>query len=144
MHLSFKIAENVDDKDICFKLRESVFIQEQNVPVDMERDEDDERATHFILFNDCTPIGVGRIVDNKSTAIVGRVGILSEFRGKGAGLFLMMEIIGYCKQQGFQKIILGAQEHALGFYEKLGFKICSDKYMDANIPHFKMQLEIFS
>ena len=54
-------------------------------------------------------------------------------------VILMTEIINFCKKRGFHKIVLGAQEHALNFYKKLGFEIISERYMDANIPHFKMQ-----
>lgn len=135
-----KIAENTDEIDICYKLREIIFIHEQNVPVDREKDDDDKIAIHFLLFNGVNPIGVGRVVGDSNIALIGRLGILKEYRKKGAGAFLMQEIINYCKKQNFQKIILGAQEHAIDFYKKLGFEICSGKYMDANIPHFKMHL----
>lgn len=140
--MNTKIALNSEEIDICYKLREIIFIQEQNVPVDREKDDDDKVAIHFLLYEGQEPIGVGRIVCNSDLAIIGRLGVLKDYRKMGAGAFLMKEIIDYCKSQNFQKIILGAQEHAIVFYEKLGFSICSGKYMDANIPHFKMQLKI--
>jgi len=138
--MEVKIAKSSEEIDICYKLRETIFIKEQNVPVNRERDNDDNFAIHFLLFSGRTPVGVGRVVADKDVAIIGRLGILDEYRGKGAGFFLMGHIINYCKKNKFQKIILGAQEHALGFYKKLNFEVYSEKYMDANIPHFKMQL----
>lgn len=140
MEVKFAISE--DDINTCFKLREIVFIEEQNVPVDREQDEDDKIAVHFLLLENNIPIGTGRVVKNDEYAKIERVCILKEYRKKGAGKFLMEEIMNYCKKQNCRKISLGAQEHALNFYKKLGFKIFSGKYMDANIPHFKMQLEI--
>lgn len=143
--MNFKIAKTIDDINICYKLRELIFIKGQNVPIDREKDADDNIAVHFLLFSDDNmPIGVGRVVADKDIAIVGRLGILEEYRENGAGLFLMQKIIKYCESQGVQKIILGAQEHALSFYGKLDFEIISEKYMDANIPHFKMQLKLRS
>ncbi len=139
--MKVKIAKNIDDINICYKLREIVFIKEQNVPIDRERDEQDKIAVHFLLYDETTPIGTGRIVIDVDTVTLGRICILKEYRSKGAGLFLMKEIIDYCKKQNFRKIILGAQEHALDFYKKLGFEVCSEKYMDANISHYKMNLE---
>ena len=136
-----KIAKTTEEINICYKLREIIFVQEQNVSIDRERDAEDDIAVHFLLYSsDNIPIGVGRVVKDKNTAIIGRLGILESSRGSDAGLFLMQNIMDYCRTQGFGKIVLGAQEHALNFYKKLGFKIISEKYMDANIPHFKMQL----
>lgn len=141
--MKFKIAKTLDDIKICHKLREIIFIKEQNVPLSVEKDSKDDSAIHFLLFDDKdTPIGVGRVVAENDIAIVGRVAIVEKFRGKGAGLFLMQNIIEYCKNKDFKKIILSAQEHALDFYIKLNFEIISERYIStSNIPHFKMQLE---
>ena len=136
--MEIKIATTIEYLDICYKLRDIVFVQEQNVPIEEEKDELDKTAVHFLLFKGGAPIGVGRLVSKGNTAKIGRFCILKEHRKKGAGLFFMKEIMDYCKKQKFKKISISAQEHALGFYEKLGFKICSGKYIDANIPHFDM------
>lgn len=137
-----KIAKNEKEINLCYRLREIVFIQEQNVPVDRERDEYDAIAVHFLLMLNGEPIGVARIVKQDGVAEIGRVGIKKEHRAKGAGLFLIKEIIKYCQSNSLRKIILGAQEHAIDFYKKLGFEICSGCYLDANIVHFKMCLEL--
>lgn len=136
------IVKKPQDKEICFNLREIVFVKEQNVPIEIEIDEFDDIAVHFLVINDSKPIGTGRIIGENNTGSIGRVAVLKEARGIGAGAFLMKEMISYCKIQDYDKIVLGAQEHAIGFYEKLGFKICSDQYMDANIPHYKMKLDL--
>lgn len=143
--MNIKIAKETNDINTCYKLREIIFIKGQNVSEERERDNLDKIAVHFLLSDDENkPIGVARVVKSQKFASVERVGILEEYRKNGAGFFLMQNIINYCEQQNFTKIFLGAQEHALKFYGKLGFKIISEKYMDANIPHFKMQLELSS
>ena len=139
--LEVKIAKSNEDIDTCHKLRKIVFIKEQNVSPEEECDEQDKISKHFILLENNTPIGTGRIYKDNSTAVIGRICILKEHRGKNAGLFLMKNLIDYCKNQNFKEILLGAQEYALGFYEKSGFQVCSERYMDANIPHFKMKME---
>jgi predicted GNAT family N-acyltransferase len=135
-----KIAKNTAEINLCYQLRDTIFIQGQNVPAGRERDKYDNLAIHFLLFLSQIPIGVGRVVSKGDTAILGRLGILYEYRRAGAGLFLMNNIIDYCIEKDFRKIKLGAQEHAINFYKKLNFEICSKKYMDSNIPHFTMQL----
>lgn len=142
-NMKIKIAKTIEDINTCHKLREIIFIKEQNVPIFVEKDSKDNIAIHFLLFNDeDIPIGVGRVVADNDKAIIGRVAILKEYRGNGAGFFLMQNVIDYCKNNGFKKVVLGAQKHAINFYKKLNFEIISEKYMDANIPHFKMQLEL--
>ncbi|MEI8129142.1 MAG: GNAT family N-acetyltransferase [bacterium] len=138
--LHIKIVDNIDDMDICYKLREKVFIEEQNVPRERERDEEDNLSVHFLIFDNNTSIGTARILPKNGDAVIGRLCILKEHRGKNAGMILMKEIIEYCKKQSFEKILLGSQEHAIGFYSKLGFEVCSGRYIDANIAHYKMHL----
>lgn len=140
--LQIKIVNNIDDIAVCYKLRETVFINEQNVPLSRERDEQDECSIHFLIYDDNTPIGTARVFNNKGIAVIGRLCILKEYRGKGIGKILMEEIINHCKQHEFKELELGAQEHAIDFYSKLGFKIGGPKYMDANIAHIKMKLTI--
>ena len=41
---------------------------------------------------------------------------------------------------GVKKVKLGAQTHALGFYEHLGFTAFGDEFDDAGIPHREMVL----
>lgn len=133
-------VENDIDFKKCLELRETIFVQEQNIPIELENDELDSSAKHFLLLENSMQIGVARVVKNGKIAIIGRVGVLKNFRKTGAGTFLIKEIIEYCKSENYKKIVLGSQEHAVGFYSKLGFKISSERYMDANIPHYKMEL----
>ncbi|MDN6626222.1 MAG: GNAT family N-acetyltransferase, partial [Pisciglobus halotolerans] len=71
---------------------------------------------------------------------VQRVALLKEYRGKGLGIDLMNEIKQYAAKHNGNKLILDAQDHALPFYKKLGYTICSEGFMDAGIPHHSMEL----
>lgn len=134
-----KTVLNDNDLQICFNIREEVFVKEQNVPIDREKDEFENSSTHFLVYQDKTPIGCARICYREKKAHIERVAILKPYRKNGAGKKLMQDIIQYCKIQNYDNIILGAQDHAIDFYKKLGFKICSEKYLDANIWHHKMK-----
>ena len=141
--MKVKIADKIDDINICYKLREIIFIDGQNVPLERERDDEDNTATHFLLIDiNNKAIGVARVVMNSNTATIGRLGVLEQHRKQGAGKFLMQNILDFCERQKVKKIVLGAQEHAIKFYKKFNFEIISEKYMDANIAHFKMQLKV--
>ncbi|MDD3436705.1 MAG: GNAT family N-acetyltransferase [Candidatus Gastranaerophilales bacterium] len=142
--MKVKIASKSKDIELCYKLREIIFINGQNVPHDRDRDSYDNTAIHFLLLKDNIPVGVARVVNRDNTAHIERVGILQEYRKKGAGTFLMQSILNHCKREGFEKITLSSQEHAVKFYEKLGFEVIGQRYFDANIPHLKMQSGIIS
>lgn len=136
--MEFKIVEAEQDIKLCYKVRTKVFVEEQNVPLIIEIDDKESVSTHFLVIKDGQPISAGRVYVDDNVAIIGRIAVLKEFRSSGVGLFLMENIVSFCVKSGYKKAILGSQKQALGFYEKLGFVVCSDMYLDANIPHFKM------
>lgn len=119
-------------------LRESVFIQEQQVPVALEWDGQDMAAEHLLAINHArVAIGCARLPGDGS---IGRMAVLKHWRSQGVGMALLQQAIAIYQQKGLHTITLSAQTHAIGFYEKAGFKICSPPYLDAGIWHVDMQL----
>lgn len=142
--LEVKIVNSPQDIQKCLDLREKIFVQEQNIPFERVKDEENGQFVHFMIFENDLTIGSARISFNnaENIAFIERLCILKEHRNKGVGNFFMEELIEYCKKNGFGKIIISAQERIIKFYNKVGFEVCSGIYMDSNIPHFKMQLMI--
>jgi predicted GNAT family N-acyltransferase len=135
--LHVKIVDNIDEMNICYKLREIVFIQELDIP---HYDEKDNSSIHFLLLENNLPIGTVRIFPDNKIAVLGRLCLLKEQRKKGAGKILMEEVINYCKKQGFEKIVLGTQEQNIGFYGKSGFTVCEEKIYGRKYAVCDMQL----
>lgn len=122
------------------KIREQVFIVEQSVPLEVEWDANDSQARHLLAFDDHHhAIACTRILD---TGRIGRMGVLSAWRGLGVGRALLNRAVGILKSEHHHQISLSAQTHAIAFYEKAGFKVVSDAYIDVNIWHVDMQLVI--
>lgn len=72
---------------------------------------------------------------------IGRVAVIESLRGTGIGMLMMRHAISYVTQNlTDEKIYLEAQTYAIGFYEKLGFKVISDEFLDEGIPHKGMEL----
>ncbi|QVL44800.1 MAG: GNAT family N-acetyltransferase [Methylophilaceae bacterium] len=121
-------------------IREQVFVLEQHVPYTLEWDGLDVDATHLLAVEQIAkPIGCARLL---SSGIIGRMAVLPEKRGLGVGTALLESAIEFYKQQHLNQVTLSAQTQALRFYEKAGFVVSSDTYLDANIPHVDMQLKI--
>ncbi len=128
------------DLETCLLLRRKVFIDEQNVPEDEEIDAYDETAIHLLAFEGDTPVGTARIVVQGEVGKIGRVCVLKEYRGTGLGADLINAALEQMRDLPDVTIArLGAQTHALGFYERLGFAAFGDEYLDAGIPHFDME-----
>ncbi|MFY9241286.1 MAG: GNAT family N-acetyltransferase [Roseovarius sp.] len=127
-----------DDHAACFALRHTVFVEEQGVPVEEERDALDASAIHLLAHMDGVPVGTARILMKAQEAKIGRVCVLQSARGTGLGKALILAAMQSAKMRGVQSVRLGAQLHALEFYEKLGFTAQGPVYDDAGIDHRDM------
>lgn len=136
MNLSIDVTQ---DLEACLKLRFEVFVDEQGVPVEEERDALDDTATHLLALQDGTPVGTARIVFQDDTAKIGRVCVVKTARGTGLGAKLIEACVCVARNQaGVTRAKLGAQTHAIGFYEKVGFEVYGPVYLDAGIDHRDM------
>lgn len=75
-------------------------------------------------------------------ATIGRVAVLEKYRGKGEGARIVMEGIRAAKAHfPGRRIAIHAQCYTIGFYEKLGFRVTSGEFMEADIPHVGMEYD---
>ncbi|MDG5473019.1 GNAT family N-acetyltransferase [Jeotgalibacillus sp. ET6] len=129
-------------KEDAMSVRKQVFVAEQQVPVEEEIDQYDPSSDHFVLYDQNHPIGAGRFRMIEETGKVERICVLSSHRGSGAGVLIMQGIEEFAEKKGIGRLKLNAQSHALLFYEKLGYHITSDEFLDAGIPHKSMEKNI--
>ena len=138
--MSIEISKVTDLTD-CLAIRYDVFVVEQNVSVELERDALDATALHFLGRFDDVPTGTARIVVKDGTGKIGRVAVLKAARGNGLGTALVRTCLDELrKTPGVMRAALGAQLDALGFYERLGFVAYGDVFDDAGIDHRMMEL----
>lgn len=128
------------DIAMCQHLRRVVFIQEQGVSEADEVDGLDESAIHLLAWNGDTPVGTARLLLKGNLGKIGRVCVLPQARGAGLGAALIRAALDVLRDQpGVTEAYLGSQSHATGFYEKLGFVLEGDEFLDAGIPHRHMR-----
>ncbi len=134
------IAETDADRDACFEIRKAVFVAEQNVPLELELDEYDDTATHFLLRDsNGLPLATARLIDKHGVAKIGRVAVVQNARGQSLGLGLMRAVLDFARQKGFREAVLDSQTYAIPFYARLGFVAEGDEFDDAGIPHYRMR-----
>lgn len=120
-------------------IRTTVFIEEQQVPPADEWDAFEDDATHVLMYVDGVAMGTARLRILGEAAKLERIAIRREGRGKGYGEAITQHLLHLAAAQpGVLQAKLSAQTHAIGFYEKQGFTVCSEAYMDAGIPHRMM------
>lgn len=137
-----KKVSDATDIQTCLTIRHQIFVEGQNVPIHEEVDGLDSSSEHYLLFLNQLPIGTARVRYIEDFAKIERVAILEAYQGRGLGHVLMNFIVANIAQNHqVKKAKLGAQTYAIPFYEKLGFVVCSDEYLDAGILHKDMQLK---
>ena len=134
------ITQTEAEREQCYDIRKAVFVEEQAVPLELEMDEYDDVAVHFLMRDtDGSPLATARLLDKHGLAKIGRVAVLKDARGLGLGLTLMQFVVDEARRRGFTEAVLDSQTYAIPFYERLGFTAEGEEFDDAGIPHFLMR-----
>jgi len=130
----------------AYAVRTEVFVGEQGVPPDLELDDLDDTADHFVAYDGERVVGAGRLVVEPAgfegcdpglgpVGHLGRLAVRAETRGTGLGLDLVAAVENQARERGLRVMVLSAQTHALGFYERLGYSAYGPVFDDAGLPH---------
>lgn len=129
-----------DGQHALRSIRSQVFIEEQHVPPELEWDEHDAGSIHLLARDgEGNAVGTARML---ADGHIGRMAVLKPWRGQGVGSALLQTLVAIARRQGLQKVFLYAQTMAIGFYQQHQFRITSDEFMDAGIPHREMELNL--
>jgi predicted GNAT family N-acyltransferase len=123
-------------------IRTEVFMQEQQVPAELEWDGLDAAAgTYHLLAVDAQgePVGTARLL---ATGQIGRMAVRAPWRHQGVGRELLQAALSLARQLGFRQVHLHAQTHAAGFYARAGFRPYGEEFLDAGIPHIAMARDL--
>lgn len=143
MNQKVKLLDSKEELEEALKIREEVFVKEQGVSVELEHDQYDQSAYHFIIRTDKNIIGTCRLLIENKVGKIGRMAILSKYRKQGLGSRLLDKVIEFSKDKALDALTLNAQLEAKGFYKKNGFEVIDEKaFMEAGIKHLKMNMDL--
>ena len=126
-----------DSQSALGEVRRTVFIEEQQVPEALEYDGLDDSCQHVLVTDaEQRPVGCGRM---KADGHIGRMAVLKGCRGQGIGSAMLVALLEVARAQRCVEVYLHAQVSAIPFYEKHGFCVSSEVFMDAGIPHKTMR-----
>jgi predicted GNAT family N-acyltransferase len=126
----------------AFAVRFRVFVDEQHVPAEEEVDEHDRTDTdarHALVRDGGVPVAAGRYYRKGSTAQVGRMAVLAEYRGRRLGRQILDALVDDARARGFARVALNAQDHAIEFYAKAGFTPYGATLVECDILHQPME-----
>ncbi|SDZ75925.1 Predicted N-acyltransferase, GNAT family [Thalassobacillus cyri] len=133
-----RTVENDQQLKDAFGVRRTVFIKEQQVPEDLELDEYDDLAVHFIGYENNEPIAAARLRFVEENGKLERICVMKEFRGRSFGRQMIEAMEKRIQKEGLKQAKLNAQTHAEDFYRAIGYETISGQFMDAGIPHVTM------
>lgn len=126
----------------ALSIRTRVFVEEQNVPIELERDSFDAVADHVLVSCDGRWVGTGRVFPDPElaeTARLGRVAVLKEYRGLGLGKLVIEELLRIVgKNTSYRQVVIHAQKAVVDLYAGLGFRPVGAEFVEAGIVHQEM------
>ena len=122
-----------------WRLRQQVFVVEQECPYPDLDGRDDEPGTRHVLLRDgLRLVGYARVLDDGDQWRIGRVALAPEARGKGLADPLMETALQVCPDRD---VVLDAQSPLADWYASLGFEVTGPEFLDDGIPHLPMRLK---
>jgi YbgC/YbaW family acyl-CoA thioester hydrolase len=129
-------------------IRQRVFVQEQGVPVELERDGRDAEpgVVHAVVCNRLgQALATGRLLPvAPGVGKIGRLAVLPAARGTGWGAMVLAGLLDAARAQGLTEVMLHAQADACGFYRRAGFQSTGPVFEEAGIAHQAMALSLLS
>ncbi len=147
LELRIAAAQGPGDLASALAIREIVFIEEQRVPSDFDRDQEDAKAFHLLAYDGLHAIGTGRLVrladpppgERGAWGQIGRMAVLDSWRKRGVGRALLLALEEEAKRQKLDGVMVHAQITSREFYRGQGYHEASPIFDEAGIPHLEMR-----
>lgn len=132
------------EQEKAFEIRRKVFVEEQKIFSDSDRDENDQKSIHLIAELDREIIGTVRLfpVNKDGHWVGGRLAVKREFRNTGAGELLVREAIKWVKRKGCKKFTAHIQVENVPFFSRLGWKAVEPAKDYFGKPHQLMEANL--
>jgi predicted GNAT family N-acyltransferase len=139
-----KHVHSTKELNDAYTVRKKVFVEEQQVPPELEVDEYENQSEHFVAYNEQhIPVGAGRLRPlSNMEAKVERICVAQSERRNKLGARIMQVLENVAQEKGIQTLLLHSQDHAERFYRSLGYQTISEPFDEAGIIHVKMKKEL--
>ncbi|APB31427.1 MULTISPECIES: GNAT family N-acetyltransferase [Vagococcus] len=128
-----------------FFLRTLVFVQEQGISLKAEFDAlDIDRTFYIVIYYDNTPVATARYQqDDEKTLRPDRLCVHKNWRKQGLGRRLLLELEQIGRKQHCTLSRIHGEKQAVGFYQRLGYKVVSDEFIEDGIICVLLEKELY-
>lgn len=138
--MEIRRARNADELAAALEVREEVFIREQGVSFEGDRDGLDEGAIQLVAVQEDGRIaGTCRVLIEEGVARFARLAVRPDCRGRGLGAALLLEAEREAHGAGASRVVLHAQTRALSLYERAGYTAVGEPFEEEGIEHLTME-----
>jgi len=125
------------------KLREDILRKPLGFSFTPEELESEKDNMLIAAFEDERILGCCMLVEeNPGIVRLRQMAVLNDLQGKGVGRALMQFAENIARDHGYKTITMHARKHAIGFYEKVGYKIKGSEFIEVSIPHLAMEKQL--
>jgi len=125
------------------KLREDMLRKPLGLGFDNSELESEKENMLIAAFEDETILGCCMLVEeDPKTVRLRQMAVLNDLQGKGIGRALMNFAENLARDRGYRTLSMHARKNAVGFYEKMGYKVASDEFTEVTIPHYVMEKKL--
>jgi predicted GNAT family N-acyltransferase len=132
-------ANGPAEVEAALDLRCRVFCGEQGVALAADQDGRDGEALHIVAFADGRLAGTCRLVFDDGIARLGRMAVEPDLRGRGIGAAVLEEAGREARRAGAELVRLHAQSRPQTLYERSGFEVRGEEFLEEGIPHVTME-----
>jgi ribosomal protein S18 acetylase RimI-like enzyme len=125
------------------KLRDEMLRKPLGLGFTDEELEEEKENMLIGAFEDDEMLGCCMLVEEKpNTVRLRQMAVLNDLQGKGIGRALMSFAENLARDRGYKVMSMHARKNAVGFYEKMGYKVTSSEFIEVTIPHYVMEKQL--
>lgn len=126
------------------RLRDDILRKPLGLSFSVEELELEKNNILIAAFEEEQMLGCCMLIDNQPPTIrLRQMAVLNNLQGKGIGRALMNFAENLSRDRGYKTITMHARKIAVGFYERVGYQVTSDEFIELDIPHFVMEKRLF-
>ena len=125
------------------KLREAVL--RRPLGLNFSPEELDKEKDNMLIgaFEDESMLGCCMLVEEQPDIVrLRQMAVLNDLQGKGIGRALMNFAENLARDRGYRIIRMHARHNSVGLYEKVGYKVKGDQFIEITIPHYVMEKQL--
>jgi predicted GNAT family N-acyltransferase len=125
------------------KLREDILRKPLGLAFSLDELEEEKNNLLIGAFEDGDILGCCMLVEETpGMAKLRQMAVLNVLQGKGIGRALMQFAENLARDHGYRALTMHARKNAVGFYEKMGYRVKGDEFLEVSIPHYEMEKEL--